>query len=331
VTAAPAQREAQHPVHDEAARVTGRVQVSEDTFELSLLSPRIARAARPGQFVNVLVPGGDFSQRAFPDEVAWSQEARLQRPVLVRRPFSIYRAYGAAAGDVPDSIDLLIKVVGEGSRRLCQVPEGATLQTLGPLGRGFELPPAGVPAALVAGGCGWASLGLLARALRRREHPTYAFIGALTEESLPLRTAPGRRPAGFLDALPESCVTSEELEALGVTVGLAADQGGRVYGGLVTALLERFLASEHGAGAHVFACGPTVMLRRVAELAAEHDAPCQLAFEKRMACGMGVCMSCVCEVKAPDGSRAHKRLCVDGPVLRADAVTWAEEMRDRER
>jgi dihydroorotate dehydrogenase electron transfer subunit len=316
------------PVFDESARLVGCAQVSGEIFELALLSPCIAEAARPGQFVNVLVPCEGFGQRVFESEGAWRESARPSRPILVRRPFSVCRVYASADAGAPDTIELLVKVVGEGTRRLVGSEVGTELQVLGPLGVPFELPPAGAAAALVAGGCGWAALDMLARELRRRDHPTYAFIGAETADALPLRTIQGTRPSGFLDELPESCVTSRELEDLGIAVGLAAERGGQLYGGLVTDLLERFLESEHGRGAHVYACGPWAMLRRVAELAGGRDVPCQLSFEKRMACGMGVCMSCVCEVVAPDGTSAHKRLCVDGPILRAEEVDWEAEMRD---
>ncbi len=64
------------------------------------------------------------------------------------------------------------------------------------------------------------------------------------------------------------------------------------------------------------------MLARVAELARERGAPCQVAMEERMACGIGVCNSCVVEVKLPDGTVGHKKLCVEGPVLDAAEVVW---------
>ena len=315
-------------VFDEAARVVGREQVSRDTFELMLLSPRIAAAARPGQFVNVRIPGGAFGRRVFADERAWRGASPRPRPVLLRRPFSVYRAYASAGGGRPDAVDLLIRVVGESTRRLAATEPGDELQVLGPLGKPFELPPQGAPAVLVAGGCGWASLGMLAAELRRRGHPTYAFIGAQTTEQLPLRTALGKRPHVFADQLPETCVTSRELERLGVVVALAAEEGGALYGGFVTELLREFLRTEVAHGVHVYACGPLPMLRRVAALARLYAAPCQLSLEKRMACGMGVCMSCVCAVVGPGGAKSHKRLCVDGPVLRGDEVDWHEEMRD---
>ena len=312
------------PIFDETARLLRSRQVSPDAFELSLRSPRIAAAARAGQFVNVLVPSGGFGRRVFATEHDWLAARPPARRVLVRRPFSIYRAHGPGDGPV-DRLDLLVRAIGEGTRRLVATEVGTELRVLGPLGKPFDLPPAGAPAALVAGGCGWASLGLLARELRRRGHPVYAFIGARTAGELPLDTAQAAGRVSFLDARPDGCVTSRELEGLGIVVGLCAEEGGDAYPGLVTGLLARFLGSGDGAGAHVYGCGPFAMLRVVARLAAEHDAPAQLSFEKRMACGIGVCMSCVCEVKDAEGRRAHKRLCLDGPILRAHEVDWSRE------
>jgi len=311
------------PILDEAATVAGRTAIRADTVELSLRSPRIAAAARPGQFVDVLLPGPGFGYRVAEGEEAWRDLPRLRRPFLIRRPFSIYRAHASDRGADRDTIDLLVKVVGVGTRALAQLEVGAGVKVLGPLGNGFSLPPAGAPAALVAGGCGWASLAMLARELRRRGHPTYAFIGAATVEALPVATCEAKaRPALFRDELPEACVTSDELESLGVTVALAAEAGGRVYGGLVTDLLEKFLRGEHGRGAHVYACGPWGMLRRVADLAERSGAPCQVALEERMGCGIGVCNSCVVEVFLPSGEVGHKKLCADGPVLDAAEVNW---------
>ncbi len=313
-------------VYDEAAPLVARSQISADTWELSLRCPRIAAAARPGQFVNVLLPSADFGYRVL-DGGPWGGG----RPFLIRRPFSVYRVYRAdpsgrsdQSDHSPNALALLVKVVGEGSRLLSDLPVGASLKLLGPRGNGFRLPPRGAPAALVAGGCGWASLAMLAAELRRHGHPTYAFIGAKTMETLPVQTSdPTTARGSFLDELPEVCVTSSELEALGVTVALAAEEGGRVYGGLVTDLLGSFLRKTDPAGIHIYACGPHAMLACVADMARERGAPCQVAMEERMACGAGVCNSCVVEVRLPDGALGHKKLCTDGPVLDASEVNWA--------
>ncbi len=326
------------PIFDELARLIEVRPASQDSVELGFRSPKIAATARPGQFVDVLLPPGDFGYRVFESEAEWLGAEPRPRPFLVRRPFSVYRTYrtdrtdrtdptdradGGEEAGAPDSIDILVRMIGPGSRVLGKLPAGADVRILGPLGSSFELPPPDAPAALVAGGCGWANLELLARELRRRGQRTYAFIGARTIEELPIPTAEGRRPHPVLDDLPQACVTSRELEELGVIVALSAEQGGRVYGGLVTELLEKFLKSGPGRGAHIYACGPWGMLRRIAELARDYEAACQVALEERMGCGLGVCNSCVVEVRLPDGSIGHKRLCEDGPVLDAYEVNWA--------
>lgn len=312
-----------HAVFDEPAALLARKQVSADTFELVLRSPRIAAAARPGQFVSVLLPSPDFAYRVLEGEEVWAAAPRAAQPFLIRRPYSVYRAFSSNGSDEPDAISLLVKVVGAGSRCLAELPVGAVVQVLGPLGSSFRLPPVGAAAALVAGGCGWASLAMLAGELRRMHHPTYAFIGAQTVEALPLETTEASTgAASFLDELPDVCLTSSELEALGITVALAAEAGGKVYGGLVTDLLDAFLRKREIGSVSVYACGPRAMLAHVANLARAHDALCQVAMEERMACGMGVCNSCVVEVRLPDGSTGHKKLCVDGPVLDAEEVVW---------
>ena len=68
------------------------------------------------------------------------------------------------------------------------------------------------------------------------------------------------------------------------------------------------LAAVVTQGHKVLACGPEPMLEAVRELAPD----AQLAWEAPMACGYGACYGCAVEV---DGEL--KRLCVEGPVLRA--------------
>jgi len=312
-------------IFDETATLAERRPVSRDTFRLSLRSPRIAAAARPGQFVNVLLPSPDFGYRVLAREDEALLAAGDTGATLIRRPFSICNAYASGGAQARDTIDLLVKVVGRGTALLAALEAGTELSILGPLGNTFTLPPEGASAALVAGGCGWAGLTMLAHALRGRRHPTYALIGAATVEDLPLPTVEGPRPEAFGDAMPEVCATSVQLQELGITVAVAAEQGGAAYRGLVTDLLERFLATDEGKGAHVYACGPWPMLRVVAALAKAAGSPCQVSMEERMGCGIGVCNSCVVEVLLPDGAIGHKKLCVDGPVLDAAEVNWDQE------
>jgi len=302
-------------IHDERATVVALRAVSSDSFEITLRSPKIADSALPGQFVNVLLPGGDFGYRVFESEESQAAAEPKVQPRVLRRPFGVYRVDG-------DTFDILVKVIGEGTRQLSTLALGAELHVLGPLGNSFALPPPGTVAALVAGGCGWAGLGLLARELRRRDIETYAFIGAATEAEIPLDTTVTTTPDPVVPGLPETCLTSQELESIGVHVALAAERGGRLYSGMVTDLLMSILRQDHGQAVQVYACGPWAMLRATAALCREAGAACQVSLEERMGCGYGVCNSCVVSVRLPDGSTGHKKVCVDGPILDADEVVW---------
>ena len=305
-------------VFDEAAPLVERRQVGRDIVELTFQAPRIARTAAPGQFVNVLLPSHDFTYKVHD---RWPSTSP-PRPFLLRRPFGIYRAD-------PDGgrVAILVRLVGEGTRALARLRPSEPVKLLGPLGKGFDLPPDGAAAILVAGGCGWASLGMLARTLAQRGNPTYAFIGAATTDELPVETTERAidQAHPLAGELPGVCVTAAELEELGITVGLAAEEGGNLYRGLVTGLLERFVETNRVRDAWLFACGPWPMLEKVARLARSRGLRCQVALEEMMACGMGVCNSCVVEVVEPDGSIAHRKLCTDGPVLDAAVVNWNRE------
>ena len=74
----------------------------------------------------------------------------------------------------------------------------------------------------------------------------------------------------------------------------------------------------------VYACGPMPMLRAVGDVAREHSIRAQVAVEESMACGIGVCMTCVLPVRGDDGQSRFVRSCVDGPVFDADRVRWAD-------
>ena len=74
----------------------------------------------------------------------------------------------------------------------------------------------------------------------------------------------------------------------------------------------------------VYACGPMAMLAAVADIAAEFGAHAQCAVEESMACGIGVCMTCVLPVVGGDGVTKMVRSCVEGPVFFGDRVRWAD-------
>ena len=185
-----------------------------------------------------------------------------------------------------------------GTRLLAQADPGDRLEVLGPLGRGFSLPPM-ERACLVAGGMGVAPMPALIDALAGRTEVLLLY-GALGAPRL---------------------VTTEDPEffGLGVDLRVSTDDGSAGRKGFVTELLAGELDREP---LPVFACGPMPMLARVAELARSAGAPAQVSLEAHMACGMGACLGCTTPVHSPNDEPAYARVCMEGPVFSAEEVLW---------
>jgi len=248
---------------------------------LTLVAPRVAEQARPGQFVHLLA-GED---RSFP----------------LRRPFSIHRVErpGAALG----TVEVVFDVVGAGTLALSRLRPHDVVDVLGPLGRPFTPPAAPTGCLLVGGGYGTAPLFFLATELRVRRCRVDFVIGAASAGRL-------------LDAM--------EAKRLGHSLTLTTDDGSAGRRGQVTDPLGDLLART-GAG-QVYACGPMPMLAAVSRVAAAAGVPCQVAVEEQMACGTGICFSCVVPVgvEGPTGLTRMARSCLEGPVFEGTAIAWAE-------
>jgi len=210
---------------------------------------------------------------------------------LLPRPMAVYRA--REVGGAPE-VEILYRSSGRGTALLAEARPGQRVGIVGPLGRGFAAPGPGERALLVAGGTGIASVHELAARLRGTHR-----VGVLL----------GARTSGELMGL-------EDFEALGVDLRVATEDGSRGARGLVTELLEA--AIDEPGPACVYACGPTPMMRRCAEIAAARGRPCIASLENRMACGFGVCLGCA----VPLAGGGFALLCRDGPMLEAGAVAW---------
>lgn len=213
---------------------------------------------------------------------------------LLSRPFAVYRSKG-------DVADILFKVVGKGTSLLAEKCVGDTVDIIGPLGNGFPIDDGFERAMLIAGGMGIAALMSLAEAISGRE--IVALIGASTQSKI---------------------VGRKDLLALGAEVHVATEDGTAGYKGMVSELLEDVILKEKcpTAGCRIFACGPTPMLRMIAQIAARYEIPTYVSLEERMACGVGACLGCVCEVAAPDDGIQYKTVCADGPVFDAQDIVW---------
>ena len=222
---------------------------------------------------------------------------------MLRRPFSIFEILRDPSG-APAGVSVLNKRVGVGTSLLYDAEPGDRIDCLGPLGKPFVPVDPPAEAWMVAGGVGLAPFATLAESLAARGTPMTLFYGG--------------RSAG--DLFYESFFTQ-----LGATLVLTTEDGGRGERGRVTAPLERALTARPAAQpVTLYACGPTPMMRAVADLGARYSRPTFVSLEPVMGCGMGGCYSCVVRVSRPgeSGGTHLVRSCIEGPVFDASIVQW---------
>ncbi len=251
----------------ERVDVLSNERIAEGVGLMILHAPRTASLISPGQFVHLRIGAG--------------------RDFLLRRPFSVHRAHG-------EQIEILYQVLGVGTRAMSELGCSESVDLIGPLGHGWDVPSGTMHALLVSGGLGAAPLGGLAERLAREGIAVTVAMGAPTAERL---------------------VGRDVFEAAARRVVIATDDGTEGETGFVTAPVADLLKSR--SFDIVYACGPEVMQRAVVALCDEAGVPCQVSLERLMACGIGACLSCVVTTKS-----GLKRACVDGPVFDAEEVCW---------
>jgi dihydroorotate dehydrogenase electron transfer subunit len=216
-------------------------------------------------------------------------------PMLLRRAFSIHDVRPDHGG----TVEIVFAANGPGTQWLAERRARDVLDVTGPLGRPFPVPRDPVSCLLVGGGYGSAALFSLAGRLRDRRCSVDFLLGA----------ASGDRVFGALTA-----------RRTGRTATITTEDGSLGARGIVTDMMGQII---HEARTDViYACGPMGMLRQVTSLARRYDLPVQVAVEEKMACGIGVCMTCVLPVTGSDGITRMVRSCVDGPVFRGEQVRW---------
>ncbi len=217
--------------------------------------------------------------------------------LLLRRAFALYDA--TPSGDFAGTIQFVVAEHGAGTRWLMQRAVGDRLDIVGPLGVPFPVPSGPAPAVLVGGGYGTAPLIPLARTLLANGSPVEMVLGAATADRL------------FGELIAKRLIGS---------VTVTTDDGSAGQQGLVTDVLGEAVRRINAE--IIYACGPMPMLQAVGAVAREHAIHAQVAVEEAMACGIGVCMTCVLPVRGDDGKSRFVRSCVDGPVFDAARVRW---------
>ena len=265
-----------------------------DQYILRIRAPKCAAATRPGSFIHI----------------------SCDEELPMRRPLSIMRA-----GD--DWIAVPYKIVGEGLHLLARKRCGDAVSLLGPIGQPFVLHEERSRPLLIGGGVGIPPMVCLADAIRTERDALQPFAILGSEIPFPFDL---EHSSIVVDGVDESVhSTMPLLERWGIAARLTSLQGYEgCHRGYVTDLADRWLQSlgpDALGQVEIFACGPTPMLKAVADLAARCELPCQVSLEEFMACAVGGCAGCTVLISTPDGP-AMKRVCVDGPVFDAASVAW---------
>ena len=249
------------------------------------------------------------------------QNARCPTPLL-RRPFSIaWVQYESERVH----LEIMYRVLGPGTKWLALRRPGDSINLLGPLGNGFKLPKEpGRPALLVGGGVGLPPMFFLADRLVEEGHKDVtAFVGARSKDQFIGSICP--ELGNSSDPLKPQPVI-EQFNRSGTGCILATDDGSFGYHGLVIDALDQYLAEQDNPTAvDLYACGPEGMLKAVSELAVKFDLPCQICMEAYMSCGIGLCQSCVVQVKsqaAKETKPSYKLVCTNGPVFDSRSIIW---------
>ncbi len=265
-------------------RILANQEIAPGYWRMRIQAPGAVAACRPGQFLMFRV--------------------QLTLLPLLRRPFGIFRT-GFQPSDVDglppvEYLEILYKVVGQGTAMMSELHQGDRVEILGPLGRGFDAGSPGREKILVGGGIGLVPLFMLAERLVA-DSRVRLLMGGRTRDDI---------------------IAITEFERLGVETYTATEDGSLGEQGLVTDVLAQKLA--RAADAEVFACGPLPMLEAVQRICRRHQAPLQVSLEALMACGVGACLGCV--VKGAGHSDENPRYlctCKEGPVFRADQLDWS--------
>lgn len=268
--------------------IVENVRLARDTYRVRFTCPEIAAGIVPGQFLMLRMAG-------------------LNDP-LIGRPLALYDVTADASGQ-PHFLDVVYLVKGKFTTRLAQSRAGDRLTVWGPLGNGFS--PAPVEhLIMVAGGIGQTPFLVLGQEFLGRRR----FGDRTVTPAKQVTLCYGARTAEYLAGV-------EDFERAGVDVRLATDDGSRGHHGLVTHLLKQVL-TEASPNHRIVVCGPEPMMAAVAKIAEDHRSACQVSLETPMACGIGICFTCVAKVRDADGSWDYKRTCVEGPVFEASTIEW---------
>jgi dihydroorotate dehydrogenase electron transfer subunit len=272
------------------ATIVEHRRIADRTWRIRIDCPEIAAAAVPGQFAMLRIP-----DRSDP---------------LLARPLAVYDTF--AVEGRPRHADFVYLVHGKFTTAIATLRPGDEVVAWGPLGNGFD-PPAVDRLVLVAGGIGQTALLALAR-----ERLGLARYGAPSRPAARCRRATLCWGAATADRFGDV----DDFRHAGCDVHLATLDGSTGVRGTVVDLLRGLFQAGGAESLHVACCGPEPMMAAVTRWATEVGAGCDVSLEAPMACGVGICFTCVARVRDAAGGWDYRRTCVEGPVFPGAAIEW---------
>ena len=252
---------------------------------------------RIGAYHQILLNVGDIVKSCRPGNFVAIRVGGDSSKMILRRAFAISRV--SESSQYGGTMELIVAPHGSGSKWLCSQQEGAEIDIIAPLGTAFGIPTEPINALLIGGGYGSAPLFGLADVLKSRGCKVDMLLGASVGSKI-YAPMEGKRSVNSLKIYTED-------GSMGET--------GRVTENLLDIVHDRNIDV-------IYSCGPMAMLSAITALVTETDVIHQCAVEESMACGVGICMTCVLPVQNEDGTTSMLRSCIDGPVMDGANVRW---------
>ncbi|NCV79870.1 MAG: dihydroorotate dehydrogenase electron transfer subunit [Actinobacteria bacterium] len=252
---------------------------------------------RVGQYHQIILNIGDLAASCKPGNFVAISVGGESSKMVLRRAFAISRVSNSST--FGGTMELIVAPHGQGSKWLCAQQEGAMIDIVAPLGTAFGIPTEPVPVLLVGGGYGSAPLFGLAEVLNARGCRVDMLLGASTGSKI-YAPMEGKR-----------AVNSMRIYTEDGSMG----QPGRVTEPIPEIIKDLDIAV-------IYSCGPMAMLSAITKISDQYGVVHQCAVEESMACGIGICMTCVLPVENEDGSISNVRSCIDGPVMDGSKVQW---------
>jgi dihydroorotate dehydrogenase electron transfer subunit len=262
-----------------------------------LLAPIVSNK-RVGQYHQIIINIGDLAATCKPGNFVAINVGGESSSMILRRAFAISRV--SVNSTLGGTMEIIAAPHGQGSKWLCAQGEGAVLDIVAPLGTAFGIPTESVPVLLVGGGYGSAPLFGLAEVLNARGCRVDMLLGASTASKI-YAPMEGKRAVNSMRIFTEDG---------------SMGQQGRVTDPIAEIIKDLDIAV-------VYSCGPMPMLAAITKITDSLSVVHQCAVEEAMACGIGVCMTCVLPVANQDGSISMLRSCIDGPVMDGSTVQWS--------